>query len=273
MRLLHKIVGDIADREDLDPEELKTPLHHAVDVDALEKLIGEATDRQDSAYPIVEFEYYGYTVTIDGTGDVTVSKPSETADDLSAQSPARSSTASAATGRQEVALGAVTDIIAAREQPFEQRLDDLLQVARETLDLESASLSYVDGDAYLFEAVNATPEVNIQAGETISLTDTVCKRAVETEQGVVLNDVEAEAPEMTTSACDIASYVGVPVFVDGAVYGTFCFYDSDPRDAAFTDWERSFVELLGSWVSRELEQRQHERAVHAKTTEQPDSVC
>jgi GAF domain-containing protein len=103
----------------------------------------------------------------------------------------------------------------------------------------------------------------------IPLANTACKRVVETEQTLVLGDLEADAPEVANTGYGVSSYLGVPVFVDGAVYGTLCFYDRDARAEGFTHWELAFVELLRNWVGSELEQRQRERALHASTTERP----
>jgi signal transduction histidine kinase len=54
----------------------------------------------------------------------------------------------------------------------------------------------------------------------------------------------------------VACYLGAPVIVDDEVYGTFCFYDHDPRHAGFSDWEVTLVDLMAQWVSYELT---HER--------------
>jgi signal transduction histidine kinase len=54
--------------------------------------------------------------------------------------------------------------------------------------------------------------------------------------------------------------------VDNGVYGTFCFYDTAPRDGV-EDWEVTVVDLMARWVSAEIErerradrlERQNER--------------
>ncbi|SEH62667.1 Signal transduction histidine kinase [Halopenitus malekzadehii] len=61
--------------------------------------------------------------------------------------------------------------------------------------------------------------------------------------------------------------MGAPVYVDDEVYGTFCFYDTEPRDGQFSEWEVTLVDLLSQWVSYELQrerftdrlQRQNDR--------------
>lgn len=65
-----KIVEKIAEREQVSPEELQPPIHYAIDTDALDSLYQSNTsDRRPAT---VEFEYKGYTVVVDSTGDVDI---------------------------------------------------------------------------------------------------------------------------------------------------------------------------------------------------------
>lgn len=65
-------------------------------------------------------------------------------------------------------------------------------------------------------------------------------------------DVAAESPKLVDPVWGIASYLGTPVFLNGSPSGTLCFYDVEVRSEAFSDWEQTFVELLGNWVGSEL---------------------
>lgn len=72
------IVGEVADREGVDPLDLEPPLHEVVDPDALEALFSDSIDgtaREDVA---VEFDYCGHRVLVDGgtvrVGDVAVAR-------------------------------------------------------------------------------------------------------------------------------------------------------------------------------------------------------
>lgn len=63
--LCSDIVTAIAERTGADPLEMD-PLYDAVDVDAIEAIVGSAEDAT------VEFAYHGHTVVVDGDGSVTV---------------------------------------------------------------------------------------------------------------------------------------------------------------------------------------------------------
>lgn len=273
MNLLYETLREIADREGIDPLDLETPLYEVIDADILESLTDDAEHRQDGSFPPIDFVYYGYTVKIDSEGNIDISEQTSTTDGFSRESPECSlETISNEIDLPERAMKNIADVIAARNRPFVERLDGILRTARKTLGTESATLSYVDDDTYVFEAVDVADTVEIHAGETVPLSNTACKRVTETEQALVLRDVETEAPELTDSAFEVSSYLGVPVFVDDEVYGTFCFYDTNSRDEEFSEWHIAFVELLSNWVSSELEKRKRERALHAATTDRPSGV-
>jgi signal transduction histidine kinase len=89
---------------------------------------------------------------------------------------------------------------------------------------------------------------------------TNCEIAASARETLALGDVARDAPDETDRAgyvdWGIACYLGVPVFVGDGVYGTFCFYDTKPREGQFTDWEVTLVDLMSRWVDYELNRQQ-----------------
>lgn len=270
MDVLYSVLCEIAEREGVDPVDLQPPLSEVIDTEIVEALADETESRRDFQNSAVEFTYYGYAVKIDGSKNISIINQPETIDETSkitAGNPLGDSVSGIR--NRKSALKKASDIIAARNRPLANRLNGLLGVVREILELESAVLSYVDTGTYVFEAVNVASDVELQAGETIPLAETACKRVVESEQALVLRNVAEDAPELADTPFEVSAYIGVPVFVDGEVYGTFCFYDKQAKDEAFSEWDLAFVELLSRWVSCELELRQRERALQARASDQP----
>jgi len=66
------IAGEIASIEGVDPKELE-PLYDVIDTDALDELIHNS----DSQHVTVEFEYDGYMIRVEGTGDITVTRANQ----------------------------------------------------------------------------------------------------------------------------------------------------------------------------------------------------
>ncbi|QIO23910.1 ATP-binding protein [Haloarcula sp. JP-L23] len=163
--------------------------------------------------------------------------------------------------REEI-LTEMYRVIAEKETPFGEKVEHLLEVGRDALGTEFGALSRVEGSDYVFEAV-IDPTGQTQTGDVVPLGSTNCERAIVKRETLVLADIATEAPELADRSgfteMGIACYIGMPVVVDGEVYGTFCFYDRNPRREAFADWEVTLVELMGNWISYELERERRER--------------
>ncbi|WIV67371.1 HalOD1 output domain-containing protein [Natrialbaceae archaeon AArc-T1-2] len=67
-----KVVEAVADELDVEPIELETPLAEAIETDALDHLFKGPGDSV-----VISFSYYGYRVTVEEDGDVTLTENSE----------------------------------------------------------------------------------------------------------------------------------------------------------------------------------------------------
>lgn len=61
-----RVVEAVADAAGTDPLALEPPLYHAIDLDALERLVASRSTR------LIRFEYADHTVTVRGDGTVLV---------------------------------------------------------------------------------------------------------------------------------------------------------------------------------------------------------
>jgi GAF domain-containing protein len=171
--------------------------------------------------------------------------------------------------KRERAMRRAYEVIADPELTFSEQIDALLNVVRDAIDVDYATLSKADStaDRYIFEAVAVPDDADLRAGDSAPLQTTNCERVVETQQTLVLNDVAVDAPGLADRAGNaewgISCYLGAPVSVDGDVRGTFCFYEMEARSEDFSDWEVTFVELLSDWVGSELERRRQRDRLEA----------
>lgn len=162
---------------------------------------------------------------------------------------------------REHALYCAYEIIADPTLTFTEQISELLEVVKDAVGTEYATLSRVEGSEYHFEFVDAPDGDDLAAGDTVPLEATNCEYVIETDQTLVLNDVKTDAPHLADRAGNaewgISCYLGAPVTVEGEPYGTFCFYSNAPRREPFTDWQVTFVDLFSKWVSNMLEQQQY----------------
>lgn len=168
---------------------------------------------------------------------------------------------------RERVLREMYDIIADRDRPFTEQVSALLELGRTELDASYGTLSEIEGDDYLFEVVAADDD-SIEAGDVVPVSATNCEIAARTQRTLVLGDVARDAPDETDRAgyteWGIACYIGAPVYVGDEVYGTFCFYDTEPRQGQFSEWERTLVDLMSRWVSNELERQQRQEELQTQ---------
>jgi len=151
------------------------------------------------------------------------------------------------------AIGRMYRITADHERPFEEKLDAVLALGRAFLGVEAGFLTEISDDTQVIVAANSDHDL-LQVDESCPLSQAYCKRTVERDRALTVQQASVEGWE-GDAAYDrfgLESYVGAKVTVDGDVYGTFCFADSDPREQPFTETEETFVELLAQWVSYEL---------------------
>lgn len=66
-----KVIEGVADRKGTDPAELHPPLHTVVDTEALNALF-RSTPSTARTNGTIEFEYQGYTIRVDTSGEVQI---------------------------------------------------------------------------------------------------------------------------------------------------------------------------------------------------------
>ncbi len=156
-------------------------------------------------------------------------------------------------------LRSIYRVISDKDETPEGKVEKLLKIGHEALGTECGALSYVEDDDYVFEVVHDSSGAT-ESGDVVPLEETNCEFAIDTDQTLVLADIEAEAPELTSRAgftdIGVQCYIGTPVVVNEEVYGTFCFYDRTVRAEQFSDWDIALVDLMGKWISYELERDQ-----------------
>jgi PAS domain S-box-containing protein len=146
------------------------------------------------------------------------------------------------------------------------RVERALDVGTEYLGLPVGFLTRIDDGTQ--EIVAATGDhAGIRAGERCPLDEAYCRRTVETEGMLAVQDATASSAigDRAVQAFGLGAYIGVTVTVDDEPYGTVCFAGESERAAAFSEAEELFLELLGKLVGRALERRAYERELEART--------
>ncbi|MFB6226987.1 MAG: PAS domain S-box protein [Halobacteriales archaeon] len=137
---------------------------------------------------------------------------------------------------------------------FEEKLDRILELARDRLDLPVAFLTRIEDDTqHVVEAVSSHDR--LQAGASAPLSETYCRKTVEQAGLLGVQDAieEGWASDPAYERFDLGCYLGGKIIVNESLYGTLCVAGNAARERSFSESERAFVELLVQWVGYELQ--------------------
>ncbi|MFB6211531.1 MAG: response regulator [Halobacteriales archaeon] len=157
------------------------------------------------------------------------------------------------------------EIISSQESDFDTKVERLLAVGTDLLDLPYGFLSRIEDGVQ--EIVVARGEhALLQPGETCPLSEAYCRKTITEDEIVAVNDVLKAGwdDDPAYDRFDLGAYIGSKITIDGDVYGTFCFASREPRAVEFGPFERTFVDLLARWASYELHQQQTARQLQAQ---------
>ncbi|SFT92541.1 sensor domain-containing diguanylate cyclase [Halomonas saccharevitans] len=130
----------------------------------------------------------------------------------------------------------------------ERLLDDALAY----LSLEIGLISHIEDERYtIWWAASRGPE--IAPGTTFPLGDTYCRLML--DEADVFHTVRAgEDPRISGHPCyrtfGLESYIGIPLRVDGQVWGTLNFSSTAPRGRPFSEIEEELLRLIANAAER-----------------------
>jgi len=147
-----------------------------------------------------------------------------------------------------------------RGRTFGEKMESILRLGTEYLEVGNGFLTRIEQGTQYVERSVAVHQ-GLQAGESCPLDEAYCRRTIERDHLLTVVSAADEGwdGDPAYDRFGLGTYIGGRVEVNGDLYGTLCFADTDERGEAFTDTQQTFVELLTRWVSYELE-RQEARA-------------
>ena len=174
--------------------------------------------------------------------------------------------------RRERFLREGYQITADPDLEFEEKLHRLLDLARERTGLDAAGLTHLpewDGKFRTEYALGYGDGDGVVTAADELWTDPdngcYCRQTIVEDEPVGMADVRGtdwESDEIYREN-GLTSYLGTRVTIGPRPYGTLWVGGTEPRDRAFTETEKTFLELIGQWVSNELERREHTDAQQA----------
>jgi len=169
-------------------------------------------------------------------------------------------------------LTALTDIMTLGETNRQHWLDQAMEMGARALGLELGMIGRVQAGVYSVVAHNA-PGLLTQ-GQSFPLEETFCSLTFNARDLIAfspyLSSPYVGHPGFKTFACQ--SYIGVPLWVHGELYGTVCFSAKVALQAGFDRNDKIFVKLLARWVGGVIERMNVERRLRESHGELEEQV-
>ncbi|MFC3151370.1 ATP-binding protein [Litoribrevibacter euphylliae] len=156
----------------------------------------------------------------------------------------------------------IYQITNAYDKGFDYQIQELLRLGLERFVLDIAILSNIeDGDYTVMHCV--TPDgVELKPGDKFDVGITYCNITCTSRQPVAIehmgkNDKYSTHPAY--AAFQLESYIGVPIHVNGRLYGTLNFSSPNPYPRQFRDVDIDALKLMASWIEVELKRQVQEK--------------
>ena len=157
--------------------------------------------------------------------------------------------------------------------PFEERVEAMLDVGQTYLGMDAGIVASVSDDSYQIEIIDSDDELlgSIPAGASFPLSETYCDRTIDRDATYRIDDVRVDAPELAELAAaetyGSVQYIGTPIRIDGATYGTLCFHGTDGDAPSLTDEDQLLVEFMAQLVTYELQHHLQKEELRATRNE------
>ncbi|WP_254830361.1 sensor histidine kinase [Haloglomus salinum] len=167
--------------------------------------------------------------------------------------------------RDATALRSLYRIAADRDSSFDEKVDQVLRLGCEYLDIPYGMVNELDEDGQTVAYAHGTPD-GLRPGQSMPRDEAYCKETVETDDLLAIVDAVEDGwgDDPAYAEHGLGCYIGGRIEVDDDVDRTLCFAGPDPRQTSFTETEETIVELLTQWLTFEFTRRADRRALEQK---------
>lgn len=144
---------------------------------------------------------------------------------------------------------------------FDHQLLDLLQMGLDRFNLDIAILSKVNNNDYVVQYCITPEGVEMSPGDQFELDSTYCQITCSAKEPVAIEHM-GEDEELCLHPAyrdfKLESYIGMPICLNGELYGTLNFSSARPYPRKFLDIDIDTLQLMASWIEVELSRREQE---------------
>ena len=139
--------------------------------------------------------------------------------------------------------------IAERKEPPEELLAEILEIGCKIFGEDIGILSKIDGDDYIVAYVHPV-DGGIAPGSEYRLEETFCAITYEADRALGIADVRRS--RWKTHPCTrtgLLSYIGVPIVIRGARFGTLNFSSPSPKSGDVSSDHLELITEMAGWAS------------------------
>jgi len=156
-------------------------------------------------------------------------------------------------------IRALHEIISRPDLSFDEQIDATLRLGCAFLGTEIGKVGRQDPAHNVSEFLNTITLTNlpIKRGIIFPLDKTFCQVTFASPETIAISHVAQSEFKNTPAAqfLGIQSYIGTSINVYGKKFGTVNFSNRTPVQRAFTEADKDFVKLIGSWISVMMERQ------------------
>ena len=145
---------------------------------------------------------------------------------------------------------------------FETQIKQLLQMGLDRFHLDIGILSKIDKNQYVVKHCVVPNEVELISGSNFDFDKTYCHITCSVDAPTALEHIgkhEQYASHPAYESFGLESYIGMPIKLNGKLYGTLNFSSAAPYKRKFKAVDIDALQLMTSWVEVELIRRKQEK--------------
>ncbi|MEM9448900.1 MAG: response regulator [Cyanobacteria bacterium P01_E01_bin.6] len=156
----------------------------------------------------------------------------------------------------EAVLRSLYEVTSAHQLDFDHTLQAILELGRQQFGLEVGALATVDGDRYKI-VMRQRANGHITRGAVLDFQQTYCRDVIQGQKPIFINVGKHSKWQQHPcyDAFGIEVYVGTPIMVNDAIYGTLHFYSNTPVQRSFKALDKELLMLMAQWIGGEIERQ------------------
>lgn len=145
---------------------------------------------------------------------------------------------------------------------FKMQIEQLLEMGLERFNLDIGILSKIENNRYIVQYCVTPEDIELAPGNEFELQNTYCHITCQSDSPTAFEHVakhEEHAYHPAYKAFGLESYIGIPIKVEGKLYGTLNFSSAAPYQRKFKEVDIDALQLMTSWIQTELIRREQEQ--------------